>query len=83
MLSKGTEYRTVGIIGAQSSGKSTLLNRVFGTDFKEMNPKLGRSQTTKGIWTNHSSDRGIIVFDIEGVDSKERGDMKLVSILCT
>ena len=77
MIDRGTDYRTVAIIGCQSSGKSTLLNLVFGTKFEEMDVEMGQQQTTKGIWTNHSSDRSIIVYDIEGVDSEERGDMKL------
>lgn len=37
----------------------------------------GRSQTTQGIWLATSSTNGkdsILVFDVEGVDSRERGD---------
>jgi predicted P-loop ATPase len=34
-------------MGPQSSGKSTLLNDLFGTSFVEMNAMVGRSQTTK------------------------------------
>ena len=33
---EGKVYQTLGIIGCQSSGKSTLLNHVFGTNFEVM-----------------------------------------------
>lgn len=32
----GLSYAVVAIMGPQSSGKSTLLNHLFGTKFKEM-----------------------------------------------
>ena len=31
-----SKYQVVAIMGPQSSGKSTLMNHVFGTDFQEM-----------------------------------------------
>lgn len=37
----------VAVLGSQSSGKSTLLNGVFGTTFDVMNENQ-RRQTTKG-----------------------------------
>jgi len=36
----------------------------------------GRQQTTKGVWMSASEDRKILIFDIEGTDSKERGDQR-------
>ena len=45
----GADYRMIAIIGCQSSGKSTLLNLLFGTTFATMNDKIGRQQTTKGV----------------------------------
>ncbi|QHO33446.1 uncharacterized protein DS421_9g258280 [Arachis hypogaea] len=72
----GQSYAVVSIIGPQSSGKSTLLNQLFDTDFKEMNAKDGRSQTTKGVWIARCA--GIkpctLVLDLEGTDGKEQGD---------
>ena len=79
MWEKGTDYRTVAVIGCQSSGKSTLLNLLFDTKFDVMNDEHGPQQTTKGIWLNRSNDGKILVFDIEGTDSKERGEQRMVS----
>lgn len=75
MLEIGENYRTVAIIGAQSSGKSTLLNTLFGTKFDTLNQESsGMQQTTKGVWVSVNQSKNIIVFDIEGTDSSERGD---------
>ncbi|RKP05732.1 RHD3/Sey1, partial [Thamnocephalis sphaerospora] len=78
----GRDYHTVAIFGSQSTGKSTLLNALFGTDFSIMNSSSGRSQTTLGtyicIWMGKSADTNILVMDIEGVDGQERGEDKLV-----
>ena len=71
---KNKEYQTLAIIGCQSSGKSTLLNHVFGTDFEVMTDDKGRGQTTQGIWAAVNQDFNTIVFDVEGTDAKERGD---------
>ncbi|KAH8492670.1 hypothetical protein H0E87_022043 [Populus deltoides] len=68
-------YAAVAIIGPQSSGKSTLLNQLFGTNFTMMDAYEGRGQTTQGIWIG----KGIgiepftIAMDVEGSDSSERG----------
>ncbi|KAJ3701927.1 hypothetical protein LUZ61_005632 [Rhynchospora tenuis] len=72
----GLSYAVVSIMGPQSSGKSTLLNHLFKTNFREMDAFKGRSQTTKGIWMA----RGVniepltIVMDLEGSDGRERGE---------
>ncbi|KAL1293130.1 hypothetical protein AAHE18_19G049900 [Arachis hypogaea] len=72
----GQSYAVVSIIGPQSSGKSTLLNHLFCTNFQEMNADAGRNQTTKGIWIARCA--GIepctLVLDVEGTDGKERGE---------
>ncbi|KAI3761637.1 hypothetical protein L1987_52058 [Smallanthus sonchifolius] len=72
----GLSYAVVAIMGPQSSGKSTLLNHLFHTNFKEMDAYRGRSQTTKGIWMARCA--GIepctIVMDLEGTDGRERGE---------
>ncbi|KAJ0698960.1 putative P-loop containing nucleoside triphosphate hydrolase [Helianthus annuus] len=76
----GLSYAVVSIMGPQSSGKSTLLNHLFHTDFKEMDAFKGRQAsifvTTKGIWMARCA--GIepctIVMDLEGTDGRERGE---------
>ncbi|XP_057505001.1 protein ROOT HAIR DEFECTIVE 3-like [Actinidia eriantha] len=76
LAERGLSYAVVSIMGPQSSGKSTLLNHLFGTNFREMDAFKGRSQTTKGIWMAECT--GIepctIVMDLEGTDGRERGE---------
>jgi hypothetical protein len=38
---------------------------------------VGRNQTTKGIWMDRNTAGDILVFDIEGTDSKERGEQRI------
>ncbi|XP_065866893.1 protein ROOT HAIR DEFECTIVE 3-like [Euphorbia lathyris] len=72
----GLSYAVASIMGPQSSGKSTLLNNLFHTNFREMDAFKGRSQTTKGIWLAKCA--GIepctLVMDLEGTDGRERGE---------
>ena len=51
---------------------------LFDTKFDVMDSDEGRSQTTKGIWMAHNKKGNILVFDIEGTDSKERGEQRMV-----
>ncbi|KCV67531.1 hypothetical protein H696_06049 [Fonticula alba] len=70
----GHEYNLIAIFGAQSTGKSTLLNTVFGTGFDVMTANR-RQQTTKGLWmTTSGTAENTIVMDVEGTDSRERGE---------
>lgn len=68
------DYNMISIIGVQSSGKSTLMNNLFNTKFQTMNRTIGRQQTTKGIHAATNKSGKILLFDIEGSDSRERGD---------
>ena len=43
-------YSVISIMGPQSSGKSTILNKVFGCKFDVMDHTKGRHQVTTGIW---------------------------------
>ncbi|XP_062202614.1 protein ROOT HAIR DEFECTIVE 3 homolog 1-like [Phragmites australis] len=72
----GLSYAVASIMGPQSSGKSTLLNQLFGTNFREMDAFRGRSQTTKGIWIARcvGVEPCTIVLDLEGTDGRERGE---------
>ena len=47
------DYHVISIFGSQSSGKSSLLNNLFGTKFQTMNEQISRGQTTKGIWMSN------------------------------
>lgn len=72
----GLSYAVVSIMGPQSSGKSTLLNHLFHTNFREMDAFRGRSQTTKGIWLAKcvGIEPCTLVMDLEGTDGRERGE---------
>lgn len=70
----GFDYHVTAIMGAQSSGKSTLLNLLFGTKFRTMDEQSGRYQVTQGVWMGRDSQSGILVMDLEGTDSRERGE---------
>ncbi|KAL6774184.1 hypothetical protein ACKKBG_A24075 [Auxenochlorella protothecoides x Auxenochlorella symbiontica] len=75
--STGIDYTVVAIMGPQSSGKSTLLNALFGTSFTEMDALSGRSQTTRGVWLAPApriSEPLTLVMDLEGSDGRERGE---------
>ena len=80
----GFNYHLISVFGSQSTGKSTLLNHLFGTQFGVMSED-DRRQTTKGIWMsknkkdNATTDsknmaENILVMDVEGTDGRERGE---------
>ncbi|KAJ1276517.1 hypothetical protein BS78_05G219700 [Paspalum vaginatum] len=70
-------YAVVSIVGAQSSGKSYLLNQLFGTDFPELNRlKRGWSRTTKGILISRCIRPSFLILDVEGFDGVERQQLQ-------
>ncbi|XP_047310531.1 protein ROOT HAIR DEFECTIVE 3-like [Impatiens glandulifera] len=76
----GKSYSVISIMGPQSSGKSTLLNHLFQTNFVEMDAAKDRTQTTLGIWLakyvdedNEDDEQCTLVMDLEGCDGRERG----------
>ncbi len=81
----GFNYHLISVFGSQSTGKSTLLNYLFGTEFGVMSERE-RRQTTKGIWMSKNKKGGakdgqgrcmaenILVMDVEGTDGRERGE---------
>lgn len=69
----GFDYDLVAVFGSQSTGKSTLLNRLFGTNFDVMD-ETRRQQTTKGIWMCKGKGMNVMVMDVEGTDGRERGE---------
>ncbi|KAL9936593.1 hypothetical protein V8E36_004661 [Tilletia maclaganii] len=73
LLDAGFGYNLCAVIGSQSTGKSTLLNKLFGTSFDVMD-ETQRRQTTKGIWMSRGKDMKVLVMDVEGSDGRERGE---------
>jgi len=78
----GFNYHLISVFGSQSTGKSTLLNALFDTEFSVMS-EAERRQTTKGIWLSKNRNQGsgdnqmadnILVMDVEGTDGRERGE---------
>ncbi|KAB5591322.1 Protein SEY1 [Ceratobasidium theobromae] len=76
----GFGYDIVAVFGSQSTGKSTLLNRLFGTTFDIMD-ETQRRQTTKGIWMCRGKNMNVMVMDVEGTDGRERGEDQRKSAL--
>lgn len=77
VYSAGFDYNMLAILGPQSSGKSTLLNGLFGTTFPTMQSQEGRYQCTKGIWLGRSAHSNTLVMDVEGTDGRERGEAEV------
>lgn len=77
---RGFNYFSIFILGCQSTGKSTLLNNLFDTNFAVMVASTGRQQTTQGVWMGISQkpDNAVLVFDVEGTDAAERGEAHVV-----
>ncbi|KAJ1040909.1 hypothetical protein NDA14_006338 [Ustilago hordei] len=69
----GFGYDLCAVLGSQSTGKSTLLNKLFGTNFDVMS-QSARQQTTKGIWMCKAHKINLLVMDVEGTDGRERGE---------
>jgi hypothetical protein len=69
----GFNYHILSIFGSQSTGKSTLLNKLFNTKFQVMNEN-SRQQTTKGIWISQAENSNLLILDVEGTDGRERGE---------
>jgi len=87
VIKAGFNYHIISVFGSQSTGKSTLLNELFGTYFGVMSEQE-RRQTTKGIWMSinkrttagsigddsKAMAQNILVMDVEGTDGRERGE---------
>jgi predicted GTPase len=64
------DYYTVAIIGSQNSGKSTLLNYMFKTNFQVLTGTAG-TRTTRGVVLGRDQEQNLILMDVEGNDSWE------------
>lgn len=63
----------VAVLGAQASGKSTLLNHVLGTQFPVGSAATIGAATTKGVSVAKSEhSKYVVALDVEGSDSRER-----------
>ncbi len=74
----------VAILGPQASGKSTLANALFGTQFPVASRTSVGSSTTRGILAARPTERtDVVVLDVEGADARERGrDGKIFQARC-
>lgn len=70
----GLDYNLMSVLGPQSSGKSTLLNKLFFSQFDTMDSARGRYQVTKGVCVSKAKSQDILIMDLEGTDSNERGE---------
>eukprot|EP01053_Blabericola_migrator_P006264 Blabericola_migrator_1__6263@NODE_315_length_10009_cov_152_710823_g255_i1_p3_GENE_NODE_315_length_10009_cov_152_710823_g255_i1NODE_315_length_10009_cov_152_710823_g255_i1_p3_ORF_typecomplete_len664_score77_64RHD3/PF05879_12/4_8e21GBP/PF02263_19/9_6e12MMR_HSR1/PF01926_23/1_7e06RsgA_GTPase/PF03193_16/0_00037AIG1/PF04548_16/0_0081AAA_16/PF13191_6/0_026AAA_22/PF13401_6/0_022MnmE_helical/PF12631_7/0_012ABC_tran/PF00005_27/0_021NBARC/PF00931_22/0_027AAA_29/PF13555_6/0_029KAP_NTPase/PF07693_14/0_021Tni len=59
----------VGIVGKQGTGKSTLLNRVFDTHFRQLDRSRGLQSTTHGIDASIDDSGSVLVLDTQGIDA--------------
>lgn len=82
--SQSDQATIVAILGPQASGKSTLANALFGTEFPVASQSSVGSSTTRGILAARPTERtDIVVFDVEGADARERGrDGKIFQARC-
>mmetsp|Transcript_32144 Transcript_32144/g.55516 ORF Transcript_32144/g.55516 Transcript_32144/m.55516 type:complete len:344 (+) Transcript_32144:74-1105(+) len=72
--SEARDCHAIAIIGSQNKGKSTILNRIFGTAFATL-PAGQFQQTTKGIHAVVLDN--LLILDVEGFDSYERHDQEV------
>lgn len=72
LLRNGLNYHVVSVFGSQSTGKSTLLNALFGTRFDVMEDTR-RRQTTKGIWMARAASTTLGA-DLDADDEHHRKD---------
>ncbi|CAD8112808.1 unnamed protein product [Paramecium primaurelia] len=68
----------VGIIGKQSSGKSYLLNRIFGTRFS-----VSSARCTDGVWGTmaYVEDQKFLILDCEGLFNGARTEKEEIKML--
>lgn len=76
---------TIGCMGPQSSGKSTLLNYMFGTQFATSQGRCtsGLFLSLQCISNEKSAVEYILIVDSEGLDGSERGDSQYDRKICS
>jgi hypothetical protein len=77
LLQSTQGLRVIGIIGRQSSGKSYLMNQIFGTRFN-----VSALRCTDGIWMSMAKIDGscFVVLDCEGLLSTERSEQEEIKM---
>ena len=67
-------YLTLSIIGAQGTGKTTLINTIFGERFKvKLTDHIGRTTVGANLSIiEYSKDNSFILIDSEGTNCEER-----------
>lgn len=68
---------TIAVLGSRASGKSTLANRVFGTEFDVSRPFSGRG--TNGCVAALSSSKAFIL-DTQGADGRDGDNDKIARV---
>ena len=81
---KDENYYVISILGMQSSGKSTLLNYLFGTDFE-----TSAGRCTRGIYSyiikSPRKNQKILLLDTEGlasIDSSDKMFDQKIALMC-
>ncbi|CAN8074781.1 unnamed protein product [Agarophyton chilense] len=72
-----TNLVTIAVLGPRSSGKSTLANRLFGTDFDVARPFAGRG--TQGCVAAVSSSN-FLILDSQGSDGRDGENQKVARV---
>ncbi|KAI3649767.1 hypothetical protein MP228_005399 [Amoeboaphelidium protococcarum] len=76
----GLNYNVVAVFGSQSTGKSTLLNKLFGTHFDVMSEKR-RQQTTRGIWLSKASGSDVGASQDGQIDALSSSEQRNILVL--
>lgn len=64
---------TISIIGPQSTGKSTLMNALFGTNFQMSSGRCTKGMYASIKYTNIDAAKKSLILDTEGLLSIEKG----------
>eukprot|EP00172_Hildenbrandia_rubra_P000694 Plantae.Rhodophyta-Hildenbrandia_rubra.ctg13829.p1 GENE.Plantae.Rhodophyta-Hildenbrandia_rubra.ctg13829~~Plantae.Rhodophyta-Hildenbrandia_rubra.ctg13829.p1 ORF type:complete len:561 (+),score=116.22 Plantae.Rhodophyta-Hildenbrandia_rubra.ctg13829:148-1830(+) len=92
-----SDYKVVSVLGARGSGRSTLMNRLFGTTFEVGRPFSGRG--TRGCWGSvaggsalstegeggnqdaENTAKKVLVLDTQGADGRDGDGEKVAKVV--
>ncbi|RKP04983.1 hypothetical protein THASP1DRAFT_33197 [Thamnocephalis sphaerospora] len=69
----GVNYNIVAVCGQPDSGKTTLTDALFGTQFSVLDI-FEEQETTKGVWISTTADTKILAMDTEMVENAPEKD---------